>query len=73
MKMPGLSRRLSLITAGSSAKASFGAVSDVVVEVTQSGAGPCALVATQPAGRAGAITLSNPSEKSSTRVPVVNV
>jgi hypothetical protein len=41
----------------------LGAVSGVVVEVTQSGAPPCALVATHPAGRAGAVTPSKFSLK----------
>jgi hypothetical protein len=39
-------------------KASLGAVSGVAVLVTQSGAGPDALVAVQPAGNAGAVTPS---------------
>ena len=42
--------------------ASFGAVSGVVVDVTQSGAAPTALAATQPAGNAGAVTPSNFSD-----------
>src|SRR5436190_22691949 len=53
-----VSRRLSLTSAGSLTTASFGAVSGVVGEVTQSGLGPTAFVAVQPAGRAGAFTLS---------------
>ena len=56
--MVGVSRRLSLTVAGSSTNASLGAVSGVVVEVTHSGAAPAALVATQPAGKAGAVTPS---------------
>src|SRR5678815_1517955 len=38
--------------------ASLGGVSGVVVDVTQSGAPPIALLATQPAGNAGAVTES---------------
>ena len=56
--MPGVSRSLSLTTTGSSTNALFEPVSGVVVEVTQSGGAPCALLATQFAGRAGANTLS---------------
>ena len=51
-----MSRILSLIVAGSSTNASFGAVSGLILEVTQNGNEPCGLVATQPAGRAGAVT-----------------
>ena len=54
----GESSRLSVTTFGSSINAVFGAVSGVVVDVTQSGAAPIALLATQPAGRAGAVTES---------------
>ena len=61
--MFGVSRRLSLTVAGSSMNAALGAESGVVVEVTQSGAAPCALAATQPAGSAGAVTLSKFSDK----------
>ena len=43
---------------GSSINASFGCVSGVVVDVTQSGAPPAAFDATHPVGRAGAVTLS---------------
>ena len=68
--MFGVSRRLSLTVAGSSIKASLGAVSGVVVEVTQSGAAPAALAATQPAGRAGAVT---PSKFSLKTVPAHGV
>src|SRR5436189_6122978 len=60
---PGVSRRLSLIVTGSSTNASLGAVSGVRFEVTQSGAGPAAFVADQPAGKAGATTLSKFSLK----------
>ena len=49
---------MSLSVGASSTNAAFGAVSGVVVDVTQSGPAPCALTATQPAGRAGAITPS---------------
>ena len=59
----GVSRRLSVTTAGSSIKASLGAVSGVVVEVTHRGAPPAALLATQPAGNAGAVTPSKFSLK----------
>ena len=54
----GVIRCLSVTTFGSSINAVFGAVSGVVVDVTQSGAAPIALLATQPAGRAGAVTES---------------
>src|ERR1700681_4584621 len=57
--MFGVSSRLSLTTAGSFTKASFGAVSGVVVEVTHKiPSGFMALAATQPAGNAGAVTPS---------------
>src|SRR4051794_13439807 len=56
--MFGVMRYLSVTTAGSSTKASLGAVSGVVVLVTHNGAAPIALVATQPAGSAGAVTES---------------
>src|SRR6476660_3337739 len=56
--MFGVSRRLSLTEDGSSIEASLGGVSGVVVEVTHNGAEPAAFVATQPAGRAGAVTES---------------
>src|SRR5437762_1821057 len=59
MAIGGVSRYLSLTTAGSLTKASFGAVSGVVVEVTHSiPSGFIPLVATQPAGSAGATTPS---------------
>src|SRR5947207_914306 len=61
MAIFGVSRRLSLTLAGSLTKASLGAVSGMVVEVTHSGSGPEALVATQPAGKAGVVTPSNSS------------
>ena len=44
--------------AGSSIKASLGAVSGVVVDVTHKGAPPAALAATHPLGSAGAVTES---------------
>src|ERR1700704_1700073 len=68
--MLGVSRYLSLTAAGSSANASFGAVSGVVVEVTQSGGAPCALLATHPAGKAGATTPSKFSESEPHGEPV---
>src|SRR5436190_9319225 len=62
--MFGVSSRLSLTTAGSFTKASFGAVSGVVVEVTHKiPSGFMALAATQPAGNAGAVTPSKFSLK----------
>jgi len=61
---------LSLTVAGSLIKASLGAVSGVVVEVTQSGAAPAAFAATQPAGSAGATT---PSKFSLKTMPVHGV
>src|SRR6059036_3570412 len=74
MAIDGLSRRLSLTTAGSSTKAEFGAVSlePAAFVVTHSGAGPLAFVAVQPAGRAGGVTPSKNSSKDSPHVsPVV--
>ena len=73
MAMEGVSRYLSLTVAGSSTNASLGAVSGVVVEVTQSGAGPAPLVATQPAGRAGATTPSKFSVNAVLQGPPVAV
>src|SRR5450631_2716554 len=58
MAMARDSRRLSLISGGSLTTAQFGAESGVVGEVTQSGVGPTAFVATQPAGNVGAVTPS---------------
>src|SRR6185436_16538154 len=55
MRIFGVSRRLSVTTGGSSTEASLGAESGLLVEVAQTGASP---VAIQPAGRAGATTLS---------------
>ena len=60
------SSRLSLTTAGSSMNAALGGVSTGGIgtpelDVTQSGGGPCALVAIQSGGRAGGVTLSNVS------------
>jgi hypothetical protein len=59
----GESSRLSLTVAGSFTKAAFGAESAVgtgapELDVVQSGAAPVAFAAVQPAGRAGAVTLS---------------
>jgi len=51
------------MVSGSSTKASFGAVSGIAVDVTQSGSGPASFVAVQPAGRAGAVTESKSSKK----------
>jgi len=64
--MFGVSKRLSVTTDGSSINASFGAVSGVVVVVTQNGAPPVAFDATQPPGSAGAVT---PSKFSFNTVP----
>jgi len=58
IKIFGVIRCLSVTTFGSSISAVFGAVSGVVVDVTQSGAPPVALLATHPAGNAGAVTPS---------------
>src|SRR6476620_3569549 len=68
MVMDSESSRLSLITAGSSMNAAFGGVSATGVgtpefDVTHSGDGPCAFVATQPAGSVGGVTLSKFSLK----------
>src|SRR6266478_87343 len=68
MVMDGESSRLSLITAGSSINAALGSVSATGVgtpefDVTHSGDGPCAFVATQPAGSVGGVTLSKSSLK----------
>jgi hypothetical protein len=59
----GESSRLSLTTEGSSINAALGGESATGVgtpefDVTQSGAGPCAFVATHPAGSAGGVTPS---------------
>ena len=54
----GVSNSLSVTTFGSLINAVLGAVSGVVVDVSQSGAAPTALLATQPAGNAGAVTPS---------------
>src|SRR5436190_22007282 len=70
MAILGVSRSLSVTTAGSSIKASLGAVSGVVVVVTHSGAPPVALVATQFADSAGAVT---PSKFSFNTVPAHGV
>ena len=56
--MSGVSSNLSETDGGSSINASFGCVSGVVVDVTQSGAPPAAFDATHPVGSAGAVTLS---------------
>ena len=61
--MFGVSKSLSLTVFGSSTKASLGGVCGFVVEVTQSGVAPTALVAVQPAGKAGAATPSKFSLK----------
>src|SRR6187551_190716 len=62
--MFGVIRTLSLIPSWSGIKASLGAVSGVVVEVTHSVPSPGSMFeATQPAGRAGAITPSKFSLK----------
>ena len=53
--------------------ASLGAVSDVFVLVTQSGAGPDALVAVHPAGNAGAVTPSKFSPNKALGVPTTDV
>src|ERR1700693_907404 len=56
---PALSRTLSLIPFWSATKASLGGVSGVVVEVTHwSPSAGSGLVAVQPVGSAGAVTLS---------------
>ena len=68
--MFGVSRSLSVTTAGSSINASLGGVSGVVVDVTHIGAPPVALVATHPAGNAGAVT---PSKFSFNAVPAHGV
>src|ERR1700682_6144521 len=59
MLTPVLSRTLSLIPSWSGMKASLGALSGVMVEVTHRVPSPgSGLVASQPGGRAGAVTLS---------------
>src|SRR5476651_2440215 len=63
MATDGVSRSLSLIVSGSSTSAAFGTVSGIPLEVTQSGGGPWALNATQPAGSAGVVTPSKFSLK----------
>ena len=61
--MFGVSKSLSLTMFGSSTKASLGEVCGFVVEVTHMGGLPAALLATQPAGKAGAATPSKFSLK----------
>src|SRR6266850_150634 len=56
--MSRLSRYLSLIPSWSGMKASLGAVSGLIVEVTHISVSPEAFVAVQPAGSAGAVTPS---------------
>src|SRR5450759_1193460 len=59
MVTPVLSRTLSLIPSWSGMKASLGALSGVMVEVTHRVPSPgSGLVATQPGGKAGAVTPS---------------
>src|SRR4051812_43291964 len=65
--MTGVSRCLSLIVVGSLTKASLGALSGVVVEVTHKMlSGLTAFAATHPVGKAGAVT---PSKFSLTATP----
>src|SRR5262245_37646721 len=64
--MKGVWRILSLSVGGSSTNASFGTVSGVTLEVTQNGTVPWRFVASQPAGSAGATTLSKFSESPQT-------
>src|SRR6266513_171236 len=67
MLMLGVSRTLSLMPSWSGMKASLGAVSGLVVEVTHRTLSPgSGLVAIQPGGRAGATT---PSKFSANAVP----
>lgn len=54
---------MSETTAVSVRNAAFGGVSGVTDEVAQFGGGPSAIVATQPAGRLGSVTLSKFSAK----------
>src|SRR4051794_5392404 len=61
--MPGVSKRLSLITDGSSIKASLGKGSGVVAEVVQAGPGPWATVMVHPIGGEGGAMLSKFPEK----------
>jgi hypothetical protein len=70
IEIGGVSSCLSLIAVGSSINASLTPLSGVVVEVCHSGAGPAALVATHPAGKAGAVTPSKFSEFVAIRTPV---
>src|SRR5215831_3124215 len=61
--IPGVSRRLSLTVPGSSTKAELGGESGVVAVVTHSAPVPIALLAVQPVGNAGAVTVSKFSLK----------
>jgi hypothetical protein len=75
MEIEGDSSRLSLTTAGLSTRAEFGAVSAIGVgvpefEVSHVGAGPVALIAVQPGGSIGGVTLSKFSENSGVEVPI---
>jgi hypothetical protein len=74
MAMEGESRCLSVTVVGSLTNASFGAELGVVVEVTHKVV-PLALAATQPAGKAGAVTPSKLSVNVVTvfSVPIVKV
>src|SRR5213596_2256880 len=68
------SSRLSLTTAGSSMKRALGVVSAGGIgtpesDVTQSGGGPCAFVATQNGGSAGGVTPSKDTFKPVRRLP----
>src|SRR5438477_6444440 len=59
IETPVLSRTLSLIPSWSGTKASLGALSGVMVEVTHKTPSPgSGFDATQPGGKAGAVTLS---------------
>src|SRR3954465_4864793 len=69
MTIARLSRRLSETVGESFTTASLGAVSGVVGDVAQRALEPAALLATQPAGKAGAVTPS----KFSVQVPGTGV
>src|SRR2546423_1262143 len=69
----GESRLLSLDVEGSLAKTAFGGVSGPEVVVTQAGSDGGTVVVVQPAGRAGAVTLSKFWPKSANAVPSVKL
>ena len=64
---------MSATAAGSSTKIELGADTEDVFEDTQSGAGPAALAAAHPAGKAGAATASKFCVKNVLTTPVAKL